>query len=270
MSTPDQTTPACVAAYNPVDPKELEDPFPSYNELRRAAPVFYNAQFDSWMVMRPEDILTMQRDTASFSSKSIMSPQHPLPPEVVAVLGSDEIKLPTLLTTDPPDHARLRSLLNKGFSAQSIAAREPAVRAVADELIDSFVGDGHAELMSQFAFPFTAIVIGDMLGVPRADNAQLKRWSDDWMTLIFALAPVEQLVEAAHGLMAFQRYFAEVMAERRAHPGAARRWRPAQPGGADRGADAADRRRPRDNLLLDRQCAGAAAPTSRRSSGPAR
>lgn len=208
-----------LAAYNPFDPAQMVEPFAFFAAARRAAPVFYCAPLRSWIVTRPDDIAAIYRDPVTFSSKYVMSAHGELPPEVAAVFAGADPWLPTLLTTDPPDHTRLRGLLIKAFAPQTIAAREPAVVALADELIDAFVADGEADLVRQFAFPFTATVIGDMLGIPRADNEQLKAWSDDWIRLIWCVESTERLVAAAHGLLAFQRYFSAVIAERRADPG---------------------------------------------------
>lgn len=217
-STPPELPPF-LAAHNPFDPTQMADPFPFYAAARRATPAFYNAQLQSWMITRPEDIQAIYRDPSRYSSRRIMSTHGELPPEVAAVFEGHDPWLPTLLTTDPPDHTRLRSLLIKGFSPQTIAAREPAIRALADELIDGFIADGHVDVVQRFAFPFTATVIGDMLGIPRADNDQLKTWSGDWIRLIWCVDPLERLVQAAHGLLAFQRYFSTLIAARRERPG---------------------------------------------------
>lgn len=219
MSEPEPTDDAAFAAHNPFDFAQMADPFPFYAAARRATPAFFNAPLNSWFITRPEDIQAIYRDPARFSSKYIMNAHRELPPEVAAVFGGAAPWLPTLLTTDPPDHTRLRSLLVKGFSPQSIAAREPAIRRLADELIGGFAGDGHADVAQQFAFPFTAMVIGDMLGMPRGDIDRLKAWSGDWLRLIWCVEPLQRLIESAHGLLAFQRYFAEVIAERRRQPG---------------------------------------------------
>ena len=219
MREPEPIDPASLAAHNPFDHAHMSDPYPFYAAARRATAAFFNAPLNSWFITRPEDIQAIYRDPARFSSKYIMSAHKELPAEVAAVFAGRAPWLPTLLTTDPPDHTRMRSLLVKGFSPQSIAAREPAIRRLADELIDGFVADGHADVARRFAFPFTAMVIGDMLGMPRDDIERLKNWSGDWLRLIWCVEPIERLVESARGLLAFHSYFAAVIAERRARPG---------------------------------------------------
>lgn len=215
-----QPTPAdLVAAHNPFDPAQMLEPHAFFAAARRETPIFFCPPLRSWIVTRTEDINAIYRDPTTFSSKYVMSNHGEFPPEVAAVFVGHDPWLPTLLTTDPPDHTRLRSLLIKAFAPQSIAAREPAIRALADELIDGFVADGEVDVGRKFAFPFTATVIGDMLGVPRADNERLKAWSDDWIKLIWCVEPIDRLVAAAHGLLDFQRYFADVLAERRRNPG---------------------------------------------------
>ena len=130
MTTPDDLR-AALGAQDLYDPGHAADPYPFYAEARRGAPVFFNASANSWFVTRPEDVLTVLRDTERFSSKYLMSPRTPLAPEIVALLGDPDARLPTMLTTDPPDHTRLRGLVNKGFSPQRVAAMEPQLRVIA-------------------------------------------------------------------------------------------------------------------------------------------
>jgi cytochrome P450 len=210
---------AALAAHNPFDHTQMVDPYPLYAEARRATPIFFNPPTNTWMVTRPDEITAVLRDPARFTSKYVMSPRTTPPPEVIAVLEGHDTWLPTLLTTDPPDHTRLRSLLTKGLSAQRTARMEPQLLALADELIDGFVADGRGDLMARFTFPFTAMVIGDLLGMPREDIPTLKRWSDDWIRLLWNAVPLDQLIASARGLIDFQRYFAEIVAERRKSPG---------------------------------------------------
>ncbi len=84
--------------------------------------------------------------------------------------------------------------------------------------IDGFLRDGKADLIQQFAYALPGFIICDLLGVPRSDMEQLKRWSDDKTLLMSATAPLEQQVQSAHGFIAMERYFREQLHERRRHP----------------------------------------------------
>ena len=80
-------------------------------------------------------------------------------------------------STDDPDHARQRRVLRPAFLPSAIKALRPRVEALADGLADSFVGLGHGDLVELYAFPFPALVVGEMLGVRAADRDDFGRWS---------------------------------------------------------------------------------------------
>ncbi|HVF07971.1 MAG TPA: cytochrome P450 [Actinomycetota bacterium] len=75
-----------------------------------------------------------------------------------------------LLFRDPPDHTRLRALVNRAFTPRRVMDLEPRIEAIAHDTIDTFVADGEVELMTQFAYPFPARVICELMGVPRNES----------------------------------------------------------------------------------------------------
>jgi cytochrome P450 len=199
-------------------PAQLDDPYAVYARLRREAPVFYSASVDAWAVSRYEDIATILKDPARFSSAGVLKVRREPPAEVRAILAKGIPYVRTLLDNDPPDHTRFRNLVNKAFIPRRVQALEPLVYATADALIDEFIADGGADLMERFAYPLPIHVIAGILGLPRADARHLKRWSDDWMALQSGTAPVERLVDCAHNYLFMQQYFQEKVDERTRAP----------------------------------------------------
>jgi cytochrome P450 len=206
------------AHFNPMAPDQLDNPYPLYASLRRDRPVFYSPLFDLWVVTRYADISEVERDTARFSSVGALNARAEPHPEVRAVLAQGYPQFLSLVQSDLPDHTRVRAVFGKALSAQRLGAMEPTIRATADALIDGFIRDGKADLIQQFAYALPGLIICDLLGVPRADMEQLKRWSDDKTLLMSATAPIEQQVQSAHGFIAMTRYFQEQLQERRRHP----------------------------------------------------
>ncbi|EPX63765.1 putative cytochrome P450 hydroxylase [Cystobacter fuscus DSM 2262] len=204
--------------FNPMAPDQIEDPYPLYARMRRERPVFYSAPFELWVVTRYEDIAEVKNDPSRFSSAGALDARSEPHPEVLQVLQQGYVRFVSLVQSDPPDHTRMRAVFGKALSAQRIAAMEPEIRATADLLLDGFVRDGEADLIQRFAYALPGLIICDLLGVPRSDMEQLKRWSDDKTLLMSATAPLERQVEAAHGFLAMQRYFIEQLEERRKHP----------------------------------------------------
>lgn len=83
----------------------------------------------------------------------------------------------TMLGSDPPDHTRLRGLVSHAFTPRRIAALEPRIAMLADALLDGADPVGF-DLIEEFATPLPVTIIAEMLGIPIADRAQFKRWSD--------------------------------------------------------------------------------------------
>jgi len=207
-----------VAAFNPMAPDQMENPYPLYARLRRERPVFYSPMFDLWVVTRYVDIAEVERDTARFSSVGALDAKAEPHPEVANVLKQGYSKFLSLVQSDPPDHTRIRNVFGRALSPQRIAAMESSVRATANGLIDGFIRDGQGDIAQQFAYALPGFIICDLLGVPRLDMPQLKGWSDDKTVLMSATAPIEQQVECAHGFIAMERYFKEKLHERARKP----------------------------------------------------
>lgn len=206
------------AIFNPLAPDQLEDPYPVYARARREQPVFHARLLDAWVVTRYADVAAVLRDPARFSSVGSLEAKTTLPPEATAVLRAGYLEFQSLVQSDPPDHTRVRNVFNKALSPPRINALEPFVRAVADELLDGFAGDGEADLVDRFAFPLPGIVIGRLLGVPRDDVPQLKQWSNAKQVLLSATESPERLAACAHEFLALQRYFIEHLERRAAAP----------------------------------------------------
>ena len=86
------------------------------------------------------------------------------------------VEEPSLLGLDPPDHTRLRSLVNKAFTPKQVEASRPRIEAVVDELLDA-VEDGRVDMMEALADPLPTIVIAELIGVPIEDRDRFKLWS---------------------------------------------------------------------------------------------
>jgi len=199
-------------------PAALEDPYALYAQLRRKAPVCYSSVLDAWVVSRYDDVVAVLKAPESFSSAGVLKVKAEPPPEVSAVLSKGIPYVRTLIDNDPPDHTRFRNLVNKVFIPQQVHAMQSHVLATADALIDDFAHAGGADLMEHFAFPLPMYVIAGILGLPRADVRDLKRWCDDWMALQSGTAPVEHLVECARNYLRMQQYFLEKVDERTRAP----------------------------------------------------
>ena len=126
-----------------------------------------------YAVSRYDDVTRVLRDPETFSS---------------VVMGGSEARAlsdegdiaPTsgsLIGLDPPEHGRHRGIVNRGFTPRRIAALEPRIRKIADELVGAFEGRSEVELMEAFANPLPVAVIAELLGLDPARRDDFKRWS---------------------------------------------------------------------------------------------
>lgn len=194
--------------YNPFDPEIIADPYPAYRELREHAPAYWSAQANTWVLSRYEDVAAALVDPATYSSASGI---FPTPPEV----DMTQLFLPMLIMTDPPRHTALRKIVSRAFTPRRINRLEPHIHAIVDDLLSRPPHSGAWDFVSGFSGPLPAIVIADMLGVPREDRDQFRAWST---TLIESNPTRGDFGPGLDAAAALYEYFAAFLAERRAHP----------------------------------------------------
>ena len=117
-----------------------------------------------------------------------------------------------LLNSDPPDHERLRKLVNKAFTARRVELLRPRITAITEALLDDMSARQEVDLLTAFAFPLPVTVICELLGVPVADRDQFRAWS---ATIVSETVSPE--VAHAH-LTAMLGYFQDLLAARRREP----------------------------------------------------
>lgn len=128
-----------------------------------------------------------------------------------------EIMLSHLLNTDPPDHTRLRRLVQPSFTPQAIKARKELVESLANQLIDQIEKKGTREfsLIEDFAFPLPFLVIANMLGVPNHDHEQFRKWSN---AIVEASNSPKSIQEAQPYYQAFFDYIKDLVSKRKKDP----------------------------------------------------
>lgn len=187
---------------------------------RQHRPVFYSAPLQAWCVTRHRDILAVQADTETFSSRQAMARPTDLPPEAEAVaqwLWSDA---PAITLLDPPDHSRVRAMVKVGFMPRAMAAFEPGIRDIVERYADAVAGRDRVDLVAELAVPLPLAVVMYTIGVPDDAHQRVRDWFGDLMTIILASAWAErdELVRAAQAHQETLAYLRELIAERTAAP----------------------------------------------------
>ena len=210
--------------WDPFDPAWRSDPHGVYAELRRCNPV-HRSPLGFWVFTRHADCLAVLRNRRSSSDARNVDPER------FAALRSfrpdedpiaEAIKeLEPFLFRDPPDHTRLRGLVQKAFTPKVVDGLRPRINELCGELLDAMIERGTADLVTDYAYPLPVQVIVEMLGVPADDHAQFRTWSEALARGLDPdfLLPPEAVQERLAGLLNFVQYFAALVAERRSHPG---------------------------------------------------
>ncbi len=197
------------------------NPYPVYERLRNEGPVHWSESQGAWLVMRYEDVAATIRDARRFSSRERFSAVlEPLAPEDRARLDPLEQHFSVgLLGSDPPDHTRLRHLINRAFTPRVVEELRPRVQVLVDELIDAARGRGEMDLIRDFAYPLPATVIAELLGVPAEHQDRFKVWSDGILSFQgTGRTTVETLARAQSDLLEMRAFLTDLLDHRRRTP----------------------------------------------------
>lgn len=149
------------------DPALQENPHERVRELlREAPPVFWTPRNGGrWIAIGYDEVFEASRDPERFSSGLLPRDQMQA---MLAMMPKDQPRIPqaTPITMDPPEHGKFRGPLQKTFSPRAALARMDAIRALADELIDKVIDQGHCEFISAIAEPLPVTVFLKMMGLP--------------------------------------------------------------------------------------------------------
>ncbi len=181
----------------------IEDPYRTYEQLRRKDPVHRMRLVEAWALTRYEDVQDVLIDHKRFTN---------------AERNYDYMQYRTFLDLDPPDHTRLRGLVSKAFTPRAVRELGPRIEGLVDELLDAVAGKDRIDLISEFAFPLPVIVIAEMLGVPAEDRARFREWSDDIALSVNPLLNSEQIERVQQATEELFDYFEGIIEQRRQAP----------------------------------------------------
>jgi cytochrome P450 len=207
-----------------LDPDVRADPYPFYARLREAAPIHRDAAGGvavGWVLTRHADVLALLRDPRVSADRLQEPPSGDWMPEDLRRAAAQVFRaLPhQLLFLDPPDHTRLRGLVNKAFTPRLVEAMRPRVSALATELLDAVADAGKMDVIADLAYPLPAIVIAEMLGVPPEDRTQFIKWAEDFGGFLDSSSlTFEEALLALQGVSDFMDYFRRIIERRVIEP----------------------------------------------------
>ena len=184
----------------------FSDPYAVHARLRArhpVAPVIMPGGMPAWLVTG-----YAQARAALADPRLLKMPRgwRPAPDSLFAALDHH------MLNSDPPDHQRLRKLVNKAFTARRVEQLRPRITTITAGLLADMSTQREVDLLTAFAFPLPVTVICELLGVPTADRDQFRAWSASIVS--DTVAPEVFQVHAT----AMIAYFRDLLAARRREP----------------------------------------------------
>lgn len=195
---------------NPYDYAFHDNPYPIYQQLRDEAPLYRNDELKFWALSRHADVLAGFRDNARLSNRNGVS----LDP---AAFGPEAHRIMSFLALDHPRHLRLRTLVSKGFTPRRIRELEPRVAELTTQHLDAALQHDTFDFIAEFAGKLPMDVISELMGVPQADRAEVRKLADDVMHRDEGVADVSPV--AAKASVSLITYYYNLIRECRKNPG---------------------------------------------------
>lgn len=211
--------PSHILQFDPTDRAVINNPFPIFARLQQEAPIHWSDKARGWVVTRYDDCKAVFLDQR-FSSERMKPFFESLGDEQRAKVESLESSIGLwAVFLDPPDHTRLRRLLNRGFTSRAVDGMAPRIAEIVHELFDDIEDKTEIDFIRDLAYRIPASVIMEMLGAPRSEIEHFKLWSDE-MSLFVGGSRVtpDKYVRAEAATAQMREAFRDLIAERRRQP----------------------------------------------------
>jgi cytochrome P450 len=196
--------------FDPYDYDVHEDPYPVYQRLRDEEPLHHNEQHDFWALSRHADVAAALRDDATYSNARGVSLDR-------SAWSPDAHRVMSFLALDPPRQVRLRKLVSRAFTPRRVRELQPGVQRLTEHYLDAALAQGRElEWIGQLAGLLPMDVISELMGVPPADRAEVRRLAD----LVVHREPGVHDVPPAgmEAALTLVGYYADMVARRRKQP----------------------------------------------------
>ncbi len=204
-------------------PEAVDDPYAYFGAIRECDPVHWNPLWQGWVVTRHRDVSAVLHDSVRFSSNRMAYLEAHASAEKQAALQTYFDMLSRwLVFMDPPDHTRLRQLLQKAsFTPKQLTAWQPRIQAIVDSLLDQIDPGKPFDFVQAFAFPLPVLVVSEILGFPPEDRDRVRHWTHEVALPFFLALGVdarEKWARAEKSAQAFDAYARDLIRDRKQHP----------------------------------------------------
>ncbi|MDP3908696.1 cytochrome P450 [Novosphingobium sp.] len=202
------------------DPEILAHPNAFYAAMRKDDAVHYDKNLDMYLISRYEDLQTVLRDPITFSVKKGFAEQYAkgFLKEYKEILERDGGGFfVNAIMTDPPEHTRVRRLLDSAFTAHRVKTLQPEITNIAVDLVEKLLAKGEGEVFSEFAMPMTSRIICKQLGVD-LPSATVQRWALALTQQISRMQSREDMLRAAKDVCDLQNFLLAEIKDRQNSP----------------------------------------------------
>ena len=208
MSVSSPTVSGGPVVFDPYSEDFFCAPFETYRRMRDEAPVYYSEKYDFWALTRYEDVAAAIKDYETYSSAKGVTLD-------IVKSGAESPVGKIIISLDPPEHERMRKLVNKVFTPRAIASLEQMVRDTIDRVVKE-LDPSSFDAVADFSALFPVEIITAMLGVPAADRQQLRLWLDKGLER--EPGSVSPSAESLDAMIQSGAYYYKLIQERRAEP----------------------------------------------------
>jgi hypothetical protein len=207
------TTPAGQARaenHHGYEPFQMKNPFPAYAALRAEEPVMYDERIDLFVVTRYDDIKAVFDDWETFSSENAQAPVRKRGPQATQIMNEGGFTAYSGLSARiPPEHTRIRGIVQKAFTPRRFKVLEPFIRQNVADRLDAMIARGqdaaahHGEIVKDLAYEVPTITILTLIGEDLAKLDDYKRWSDSRAAMTWGDLSDEEQIPHAHNLVEY-------------------------------------------------------------------
>ncbi len=192
-----------------------DEPHAAYRRLRDEAPVYWYEPGRFWALSKFADIMHVSRNPGLFrSGGGILAKNDPVRIQGRNLETMPVAKAPSIIFMDPPEHNRYRRIVTHAFTPRRIVALESRMREIVQSGLAAIPTGETIDFVDHLSVPLPMLVIAELLGIPTAEHAQFRRWSD--AVVEAAETAQAETIRAIGELFA---YLQEKVDERRAAPG---------------------------------------------------
>ena len=201
----------------------IDNPYKTYNSMRSHKPILFSQTTRLHWVTKMEFAQEMLRDKRF----SVDDRKYPIAEKrrkefkkAGREIMLEQFENPSMLKLDPPDHSRIRKLVQYGFTNRYITSLEPEIKKIVEDCLDKVHNQDSFDLIEDLAKPLPAIVIAKMMGLPNEDLDQFQAWSEDLLVGVGGIGTSrEDIKKSGDAYEALINYFERIILARKDSPG---------------------------------------------------